>query len=272
MTRPVAAALALAASSALLALAGSPAAAQQRDLCPERPGLDTPACIVDRGHVLVETGIVDWTLDRQPDDRSDTILVGDTLVRVGVTDRVEVRVGWTPYGHQRTRDRASGAIDRFDQSGDVALGMKASLLSPDGRGLAMAALPFVTLPVGGSRIGDGAVGAGFLLPVTYVLSEAVQLDTTPEIDARPNGERSGRHLQYSTAGGATFALSDTMSLAAEGQVIRDDDPDGRTTQALAALSLAWQPKDDWQLDVSGIAGLNRDAPDLELAAGISRRF
>lgn len=259
-------------AAALLAFTASPALAQSRDLCPERPGLDTPACIVDRGRVLVETAVVDWTLDRQPDSRTDTVLIGDTLVRVGVTDTLEARIGWTPYGHARTRDRQTGAIDRVGQSGDVSLGVKASLLHPDGSSLAVAALPFVTLPVGGNPVGAGAVGAGFLLPVTYALSDTIQLDATPEVDAQPDADRSGRHLRYSTAGGVTVKVSEAVSFAAEGQVIRDDDPAGRTTQALAALSLAWQPQDDWQLDVFGVAGLNHDAPDVEISAGISRRF
>lgn len=258
--------------AALLAFTASPAVAQQRELCPERPGLDTPACIVDRGRVMVETAVVDWTLDRQPDSRTDTVLIGDTSVRIGVTDRIEARIGWTPYGHERTRDRASGAIDRVGQSGDVTLGVKASLLHADGSGLAIAALPFVKLPVGGSRIGAGTLGAGVLMPVSYDLSDTVQLVATPEIDARPDDDRSGRHLRYSTAGGATFKLTDTVALSAEGQMVRDDDPDDHSTQALAALSFAWQPRDDWQLDIFGVAGLNDAAPDLEVSAGIARRF
>ncbi len=216
--------------------------------------------------------MVDWTLDRQPGSRTDTVLIGDTLVRFGVTDTVEARIGWTPYGHQRTRDRSSGTIDRVGQSGDVSLGFKASLSHPDGDGFAAALLPYVTLPVGGRTIGAGAVGAGVLLPLSYQLTKVVQLDATPEVDAQPNAQRSGRHLQYSAAGGATFAISDAVSFAAEGQVIQDDDPDDRTTQALTALSVAWQPSENWQLDVYGVAGLNRDAPDLEISAGISRRF
>lgn len=257
---------------ALLTAVSTPASAQERDYCPERPGLDTPACIVDRGRVSVETAVVDWTLDRQPDSRTDTVLIGDTLIRVGVTDTVEARINWTPYGHQRTRDRQSGAIDRIGQSGDVSLGVKASLLNPDGRGFAVAALPYLTLPIGGNTIGARSAGAGFLLPLTYELSDTVQLDATPEIDAQPNDDRSGSHLQYSAAGGATFELSKAVALAAEAQLIRDRDPDDRTTQALAALSIAWQPQDDWQFDVFGIAGLNHSAPDLEFAAGVSRRF
>ena len=57
------------------------------------------------GHVLVETGLIDWTRDDGPDARTDTILAADTLVRIGVTDRAELQLGWTPFGHQRTRDK-----------------------------------------------------------------------------------------------------------------------------------------------------------------------
>ncbi len=75
-------------AAALLALAAAtPAAAQDREFCPERPGLETQACIVDRGRVTIESSLIDWTRDRQSDGVTDTILVGDTLVRVGVTDR-----------------------------------------------------------------------------------------------------------------------------------------------------------------------------------------
>lgn len=258
--------------AALLTVAASPAFAQERAYCPERPGLDTPACIVDRGRVSVETALLDWTLDRQPDSRTDTVLIGDTLVRLGVTDTLEARVGWTPYGHERVRDRRSGAVDAVGQAGDVSLGVKASLHNPDGSGLSVAALPYVTLPVGGSRIGEGAVGAGLLIPVTYALSDAVQLDVTPEVDAQPNADRSGRHLRYSAAGGATVELTRSLSAALEGQVIRDRDPDDRSTQTFAALSLAWQVRDDLQLDAIGVAGLDAAAPDVQLAFGVSRRF
>ena len=56
------------------------------------------------------------------------------------------------------------------------------------------------------------------------------------------------------------------------QALRDDDPAEHTTQALAALSLAWSANDDLQFDIFGAAGLNHDTPDARLYAGISRRF
>lgn len=256
---------------ALLALLVTPAKAKLRDYCPERPGLNTPPCIVDRGHVSVETAIADWTRDDQPDMRTDTVLIGQTVVRLGVTDAIEARAQWTPYGHQRTRDRPSGAIDRAGGVGDVTLGVKASLLHPDGEGLSVAVLPQVTLPVGRAPIGAGDWGGGVLLPISYSLSKAVLLEATPEVDAAVNQEGAGRHLAYSLTGGVAVEVG-KATLSGELQVKRDDDPGQHTTPVLAALSLAVKAGDNLQFDVLGAAGLNHDTPDMEIYAGIARRF
>ena len=260
-------------AAALLALAtATPAAAQEREFCPERPGLETQTCIVDRGRVLVESSLADWTRDRQSDGTTDTVLIGDTLVRVGVTDRLELRAGWQLFGHQRTRDATTGAIDRADRVGDAVVGLKASLLHPDGQGLSIAILPSVTLPVGREPIGAGRVQPSLLLPVSYDVSDAVTLGVTPAIRGLANQDGPGEHLRYGAAAGVTVKVSEAVSVGADASLARDDEPGDHTTRARAAMTLAWQPKDDWQLDTSAIAGLNRDTPDVELIAGIARRF
>src|SRR6185503_1298265 len=49
----------------LLLAAGTARAEGLRDFCPDRPGLGTPACTMDPGHIAVELGLGDWTLTRQ---------------------------------------------------------------------------------------------------------------------------------------------------------------------------------------------------------------
>ncbi|RXD04079.1 transporter [Sphingomonas sp. UV9] len=246
------------------------AAAQNREYCPDRPGVGTPACTIAPGRVSVETSLADWTRDDQLGSREDSILVGDTLVRVGVSDTIEVRIGWTPFGHDRIRD--STGIDSVNGIGDVSLGMKANLHNPDGSDLSVAVLPFVTLPVGRSSIGAGDWGAGFLVPLTYELSDSVSLDLTPEIDAAVDQDGNGRHLAYSSTAGVSVEVAKTVTLTGELQALRDNDPEKHATQAVAALSLAWMAGDDLQFDVFGAAGLNDDTPDARVYAGISRRF
>lgn len=257
---------------ALLAAVPAWAQEKERDYCPERPGLNTPPCIVDKGHVSVETALADWTLDDQSDQRTDTILIGDTKLRIGLTDTIEAQVGWTPYGHVRQRDKTTGLVDRADAVGDVTLGAKISLVNPDGDKMSVALLPYVSLPVGRSPVGAGDWGAGVLVPLNFSLTDKLSLAATPEVDAAVDEDGSGRHLAYSGTAGLAFKLSDAVTLTGEGQVLRGDDPSGHTTQALAALSLGWMVRKSLQLDLFGAAGLNRDAPDVEVYAGISRRF
>jgi len=255
-------------------LIASPAMAEDklRDLCAERPGLDTPACTVDPGHLQVEVGLGDWTLDKQPGSRTDTIIAGDISARYGVGESTELRLGWTAYGHARTRDRGTGAIDRASGIGDVTIGLKQNLSNPDGGGFSLALLPYATVPAGKTGIGAGDWGTGLLVPASYSLTERLTLEATPEIDAAVDGDGKGRHLAFGSAAGLGVKLSEQWSMSVEGQWIRDRDPAGRSTQALAGAYVAWQPKGRLQLDAGAQAGLNRATPDMEVYFGISEKF
>lgn len=255
---------------ALLVPAIAHADDQDRDYCPARPGLGTPACTMAPGQVSVETSLGDWTLDKQGGDRTDTVLIGDTSVRIGLTDTIEAQVGWTPLGI--VRERSGGIVNRATRTGDATLGIKANLRNPDGSGLSVAVQPFVTLPVGRAPIGAGDWGAGLVVPITYDLSKTVNLEVTPEVDAAVDQDGRGRHLAYSGVIGVGFALNDAVTFTLEDQLVRDEDPSGATTQDLVSASLAWMPRKTLQLDVGAVAGLDRNAPDVELYAGIARRF
>ena len=257
----------------LAAALAAPAAAEDlRDFCGDRPGIGTPPCTVDKGHVLVEVGLADWTLVRQADSRIDTILGGDFDVRIGLTDSTEARVGWTPYGHVRTRDRLTGRVDRRSGIGDVTIGIKQNVMQPDGDGFSVALLPYATLPVGREPIGAGDWGGGLIVPVSYELTKGVKLALTPEVDAAVDEDGDGRHLAYGSVVGLSGELTDNVTVTGELEELRDRDPSGHETQELAGLSIAWQPQKQTQLDLGSNIGLNHASPDLELYFGVSRKF
>ncbi len=267
MHRPALAALLLGVIAASPAVAG-----EGRDLCPDRPGIGTPACTLDPGRVQIEAGIGDWTMDRQADSRTDTVSAGDFLLRVGLGEHIEAQLGWTAFGHVRTRDRATGAVDKASGAGDVTLAVRRNLARPDGGGFAIAVQPYATLPAGGHAIGAGDWGAGLLVPLSYDLSDRFQIALTPEIDAAVDEDRDGRHLSYGTAAGLGVAMSEAVSATIEMAAYRDRDPAGHSTQLLAGLSFALQSGEDMQFDAGANAGLNHATPDIELYLGITRRF
>lgn len=256
----------------MLMVVPATALAKDRDYCPTRPGLGTTPCTIAPGHVSVETALTDWTLEQDAAQRTDTVLVGDTFARLGLNDSIEAQFGWTPYGHVRTRDKLAGTVENVSRVGDVMLGLKANLRHPDGSGVSIAIQPFVTLPVGRAPVGAGDWGAGVVVPITFDLSDAVNFATTTEADAAVNQDGHGRHFAASETLGFGFKLSKSLTATIEGQVQRDQDPSGATTQGLASVSLAWMAKDNLQFDVGAVAGLNRDAPDAEFYVGVSRRF
>lgn len=257
----------------LLVMIASPAAAQEeREFCSDRPGLGTPPCTVAPGKVMVELGLADWTLDRTSNLRTDTLIAGDTLARIGIATHAELRIGWTAFGHVRERDRMTSAVDTSSGVGDVTVALNRNLANPDGSGNSVSVLAYATLPTGGSAIGAGDWGAGLLVPASFELNDAVSLTLTPEIDAAVDEDRNGRHLAYGSVVGFGFDLAKDVSAGAEVQVMRDRDPDGHNTQALAGLSLGWQPGKDTQLDIGTNLGLNHASPDVEAYVGISRRF
>ena len=256
---------------AALLFFASAAQAELRDYCPDRPGLDAPACTIDPGHVSIEVGLADWTLDKASGERNETLLAGDILARIGLGDTTELRIGWTSYGRERDRD-ATGSVTRQHRIGDALIGVRQNFKNPDGSGLSLALTPFVTLPIGRQPIGDGDWGAGLTGSASIELNDVFAIAFTPEIDAAVDDDGHGRHLTYSAVEGLSAKLSKAITATIEYERLRDRDPGNHATMQLAGLSLAWQPKDDMQIDLGANAGLDHRTPDIELYVGVSRRF
>ena len=242
------------------------AAEEESEICADRPGLASSTCIVERNKVQVELAI-DWSFQEDGDARTDTLLAGDTVVRIGVDERTEVQFGWTAF--VRVRDRIGAEVTRDDSVGDAFVGVRRSLYDKDG--VAVALQGRFSLPIGGSAIGAGDWGAELLVPFTCEVGE-LDLAVTPSIAAATDADRRGRHLAYGLTAGAGFNLSKRLSTVIDLAVARDEDPLGHSTEVLAALALAYLINNNLQIDAGAVIGLNEDSADLELYVGAAQRF
>lgn len=260
-------------TAAIVLLPAAAQAGELRDLCPDRPGKATPACILDPGHVEYEASLVDWTRDHAGGVTDDRLVVADSLVRVGLTSDTELHLGWTPWGHDRTRD-ATG-VHRSSGTGDVTLAIRHNVFNPDGKNFSLALQPFVSLPTGGKTIGAGDWGAGLTIPASVELPHDLQFGFSPTIEAAVDTDGKGRHLAYSLVGALTVpvgrtGVSETLELWGQ----RDNDPGGHSSQYNADIVAAWQPRKlaNVQFDIGAYLGLNRNTPDIELLGGAAVRF
>lgn len=245
----------------------------EKDFCADRPGKATPACTLDAGKVQVEASLTDWSRSRDDETVEDELLFGDLLVRFGLTDSTELRAGWSAFGVDRQRDRATGLVDRRRGTGDVTLGLRQSLREAEGdHGVAVSLLPFVSLPVGRTPVGAGTWGAGVVVPAQVTLSKDWSITVDPEVDAAPNESGAGRHLAYAMAAALSWNAAPALQLSGEGWVRRDQDPGAHETQASLDATAAYQLGKNAQIDLAAYKGLNHATPQWQLLLGVARRF
>lgn len=258
------------AAAFVLALANSATSASARELCAERPGQTTPPCTVERGRVVLETGLVGWSLQQSSTEREDTLTIAQSTLRIGIADHGEIAIGLTPFATKRVRDSLAGLVDRQSGVGDIVFSVKRSFGKPDAPAFAIKA--YVSAPVGTAPAGAGDWTAGAALPVSIPLSDAIEFSLTPEINGVVNGSGRGHHLSFGSAGGLAFKVSDVFSLNADVRVLRDDDSQAASTKAAIGTSVAILTRDNLQFDLGGNFGVNKATPGVELYLGIAKQF
>ena len=254
----------------LCACAAIPTAhAEDREFCANRPGLNTPPCTLAPGAAMVEVGAVGWDHSRGDGVVEDDVTLGDALVRLGIADSAELEFGLTGHVIERTRDVAGRGRSQVSGVGDGIVALRRGLAGPNGP---IAVEAFVTLPIASPPIGTGLVGGGVLLPAQFDLPGDFTLAVTPEVDLVGDGDGSGRHLAWGSAAGLSHAIGANLTAAAEIAAFRDDDPDGHSTDARLAGSLAWQLGQRFQLDLEIDAGIAAGAPDRSILFGFAHQF
>lgn len=243
-------------------LAGPAAATDQSPICADRPGKATATCTVPAGRWQVETGIADWTLQKESGERDTSLVLGETMVKYGLSDSADIEVDVAPWQHS---GGASGV-------GDVSLIYKRRLTGADAP-VQVAARPFVKAPTANHSLGNGKWEAGLPVPVGYAIpGSRLSLALTPELDWAADGDGRGHHAAMAQVAALGWAASDRLNLSAELWGAWDWDPSGTTRQVSADGSAAYLLGNDIQLDAGANFGLNRATPDAELYGGVSVRF
>lgn len=255
-------------------LAAVPAHAAEgglRDFCAHRPGKATPPCLIDPGHLMVEVDALDFARTRAAGVTQDATVVLSPDVRVGLTDRLETAVAFSPYERVRTYD-PSGATSAASGVGDSQITLTYSLRNPDGSGTSAAIEGFLGVPTAQHGLGAGGFQGGVIVPLSFALPGDFALGLSPEVDAL-RGAR-GVHPAYAAAAALSHGLGRGLTGSVELWASRDEDPAGHVAQATFDAALAWIPpaRANLQLDGGVNLGLDRAAPGVEAYLGVSRRF
>lgn len=257
-------------AGALLATASPAPAAEGEPICADRPGVATPVCTVPAGMVQVETTFAEWTGDRSGGAKSESLAIGATAVKLGLTDRLHIQIDVAPYVRERIRE--AGGRETLSGFGDLGIAAKYRLTS-DTAPVQVAVLPFVKIPTARRSLGNGKVEGGLVVPISFALARSgLSLTLGPQIDLIADGDGSGHHLATAQVLSLGIPLGERLSASAEIAGAWDFDPAGTTRQYALAGSLAYLLTSDIQIDAGAQLALNRAAPNVQLYSGLAFRF
>lgn len=256
--------------ASLLIAAVSPVAADDNELITDRPDQTESTAIVGRGVVQIETGAL---LERDESDilvEESTQLAG-TLVRWGLSERFELRIGFAGFLKQDTETPFGRSRD--EGLGDAELGFKLRLRDGNGKSPALALIAATSLPVGEdgftsdrfdpivrlSVSHDFASGAGFGWNLGYRRESTPGFFDTEHQDfffytaslALPAGDRWGTF----------FELFGDLATGGDGEDAHSFD-----------TGITFLLTDDVQLDTFAGVGITDEAPDTFFGVGISWRL
>jgi hypothetical protein len=251
-------------------IAARAGAADEQPICADRPGKASAPCAAPVGHFQVESGLADWALDKSDGERDTFLIIGSTAIKYGVADRSHIELDVTPW--ERATSRVGGAKEDASGVGDLTVRFKHEFTSPDAD-LQIAAYPWVKLPTANRRLSNGKAEAGIAFPIEYSIPNSpVSITLGPELDWRADEDGDGRHAAMVQVASFGVQLSRTLSLSAEIWRQWDWDPAGTVKQASADGSIAYLVNNDLQLDAGANFALNNQTPDVQVYAGVSKRF
>jgi len=243
--------------------------AGQAPICTDRPTKANAVCTVPAGKVQLETSAAGWTLTKADGTRSELVTIGSSFVKLGLSGRSDLQVGFTPYA--RLTVKQDGSRNRISGFGDVVVRYKHRLTS-DGAKVQAGVIPFVKLPTAERGLGNDKFEGGIAVPVSFALVGAVTMTLGPELDVLADADGNGHHVAVVNLVNLGIPVADRLTLVGEIWTNLNFDPAGTLEQASADAALAYAVSNRVQVDVGANLGLTRDTPDVELYGGLSVRF
>lgn len=232
----------------------------------ERPGFSSSPDATPVGRFNVEAGI-EYGHEEQGAQDVDRVTLPFALLRVGVVERLELRLGWAGASEIEIGDQ------RRDELADPTVGFKWQIHQGTALLPRLGFIFEVALPVGEGTGSDETEVVG-ALAWSHPLGERLGLFGTSTFARRGSGEESGggNDLFESThAAGVGLALGGGLGSFIEYFVSVEDDTEAQVSQVLdGGFTFLWT--ESLQLDLSAGVGLDDSAQDLFLAAGAAYRW
>lgn len=244
---------------------GASGARGLRELTTDRPDATESPFTVDPGHVQLEMDVASYTRSRLDGVRTTEWVFAPFNLRYGLTPYVEAGIFIVPHVRVTEQDR-NGPKQTVCGVGDTTLRMKINLRGNDGGSTAFGLMADLKLPTAADGLGNDRTEGAVTFPIAYELGAGWEgaAMTAIEFAHTPRGRRA---IWVNTM---TFARDIAPELGGFLELTSATGDGGHVATFNCGLTRALDPLT--QLDCGVNLGLTRNAPDLSVFAGISRKF
>ena len=246
-----------------------PEQVEETPICTDRPTKANAICTVPVGKWQLESTAVGWSRTEAGDAETKVLTLGSSVIKLGLSDRADLQVGFTPYVHAETR--VGGIKSTASGVGDLTVRYKHRLTADDAP-VQLGLIPFVKLPTADGDIGNGKVEGGVAAPVSIATGGPVTVVLGPELDLLADGDGKGRHAALVNLVNLSGPIADGVTIYGELWTMTNFDPADTVTLASADAAISYLVSPDFQMDAGANFGLTKQTPDVELYLGVSLSF
>lgn len=237
-----------------------------RELATDRPDATESPFTVDAGRVQLEMDFASTTRNRRDGVRTTGWEVTPFNLRLGITRNVELGVLVTP-GQRETEQPRVGPREKRAGFGDTTVRGKLNLRGNDGGPWAWGLMADLKLPTASGGFSRGKCEGALTLPVAFELGGGWGGGAMTFVELRSTGGGQDRAVW-----GNTVTVGHDITEKLGGFVELTSAAGDGAPVATCNGGLTYRVARDVQVDGGVNLGLSRGAPDVQVFAGISRRF
>lgn len=234
-----------------------------RDLEADRPDATESPRTVDAGYFQIESSIIGYTRDSNRGEKFDSTTWGETNIKYGLNDFMDIQLVLAPYVKEVTR--TGDSRNQAEGFGDVTLRLKCNLWGNDEGKTAFAIFPYVKAPSGTAVSNDQWEG-GVIFPWAMELSDRIGLGLQAEVGYV--WDETDYEIDFSHTAVLGFDVTDQLGVYVEYLGVAG----GHPYEAYASGGVTWGFTKTFQWDAGLVIGMNNAAEDLNTFTGFTVKF
>ncbi len=238
-----------------------------REFSTDRPDTTESPFTVPKGMIQLEASLADFSRDRRgtPANHRQWIF-GQINLKRGLSQNTDLQMIFNTHS-------VAGQVEGGDRTyskgfGDITLRIKQNLIGNDSGKIALALMPYLTLPTH-TGLSERAWAGGLIIPASISFQNGWILGVMTELDLRDRSADGTGQIQ--SLNSATLGIPLSKRLSSYTEIVSVSSPSA-PHQLTANTGIILQISENLAVDAGCRIGLSASAPDLGVFSGFSIRF